>query len=147
MISVVMFFISLPTLLCVKGIHLVSHSLEGVYSVYRPCLYSVPGWESQLLETGFLAIFLCPILSLRQLPRHTPTSWAVVWGYRWLIFRIMLGAVRKHSLLMSVHNFVMFCVGRIGLKCGLDTKAVHYSVVCRPASKHSVFKSICDFIL
>ncbi|KAK7498343.1 hypothetical protein BaRGS_00010297 [Batillaria attramentaria] len=50
------------------------------------------GWESQLLETGFLATFLCPVLSLRQLPRGTPTSFVVIAGYRWLIFRIMLGA-------------------------------------------------------
>lgn len=50
------------------------------------------GWESQLLETGFLAIFLCPVLSMKQLPHHTPTPWTVVWAYRWLLFRIMLGA-------------------------------------------------------
>ncbi|XP_007955683.1 lipase maturation factor 1 [Orycteropus afer afer] len=50
------------------------------------------GWESQLLETGFLAIFLCPLWTLSRLPRHTPTSRIVVWGFRWLIFRIMLGA-------------------------------------------------------
>lgn len=51
------------------------------------------GWESQLLETGFLAIFLSPVISLRQLPRHSPTHPVIVWGYRWLIFRIMMGAV------------------------------------------------------
>jgi hypothetical protein len=50
------------------------------------------GWESQLLETGFLAIFACPILSMQKIPIGTPTSYVVVWGYRWLIFRIMLGA-------------------------------------------------------
>ncbi|XP_003417747.1 lipase maturation factor 1 isoform X1 [Loxodonta africana] len=50
------------------------------------------GWESQLLETGFLGIFLCPLWTLSRLPRYTPTSWVVVWGFRWLIFRIMLGA-------------------------------------------------------
>ncbi|XP_038064313.1 lipase maturation factor 1-like [Patiria miniata] len=50
------------------------------------------GWESQLLETGFLAIFMCPLLSLRQYPRRTPTPWVTLWGYRWLIFRIMIGA-------------------------------------------------------
>ena len=55
-------------------------------------VYSL-GWESQLLETGFLAIFLCPVLKLRQVPERTPTSWVVVFGYRWLIFRIMFGAV------------------------------------------------------
>ncbi|XP_030728103.2 lipase maturation factor 1 isoform X3 [Lagenorhynchus albirostris] len=50
------------------------------------------GWESQLLETGFLGIFLCPLWTLSPLPRGTPTSRIVLWGYRWLIFRIMLGA-------------------------------------------------------
>nr|XP_039333771.1 lipase maturation factor 1 isoform X9 [Saimiri boliviensis boliviensis] len=50
------------------------------------------GWESQLLETGFLGIFLCPLWTLSRLPRHTPTSRIVLWGFRWLIFRIMLGA-------------------------------------------------------
>ncbi|XP_062957137.1 lipase maturation factor 1 [Cynocephalus volans] len=50
------------------------------------------GWESQLLETGFLGVFLCPLWTLSRLPRHTPTSRIVLWGFRWLIFRIMLGA-------------------------------------------------------
>lgn len=50
------------------------------------------GWESQLLETGFLAIFLCPLWTLARLPSSTPTSRIVLWGFRWLIFRIMLGA-------------------------------------------------------
>lgn len=31
------------------------------------------GWESQLLETGFLAIFLCPLTSLDPLPARLPT--------------------------------------------------------------------------
>jgi len=52
------------------------------------------GWESQLLETGFLAIFLVPssFFSLHQLPPDLPAPWVCVWGYRWLIVRIMLGA-------------------------------------------------------
>ncbi|XP_025272879.1 lipase maturation factor 1 isoform X1 [Canis lupus baileyi] len=50
------------------------------------------GWESQLLETGFLGIFLCPLWTLSRLPRGTPPSRIVLWGFRWLIFRIMLGA-------------------------------------------------------
>ncbi len=49
------------------------------------------GWEIQLLETGFLAIFLCPLLDPRPFPRRPPPA-AVLWLYRWLIFRIMLGA-------------------------------------------------------
>ncbi|XP_015149917.4 lipase maturation factor 1 isoform X3 [Gallus gallus] len=50
------------------------------------------GWESQLLETGFLGMFLCPLWTLSRLPRSTPPSSIVIWGFRWLIFRIMLGA-------------------------------------------------------
>jgi hypothetical protein len=49
------------------------------------------GWEIQLLETGFLAVFLCPLLDPRPFPRRAPPV-VVVWLYRWLIFRIMLGA-------------------------------------------------------
>ena len=49
------------------------------------------GWEIQLLETGFLAIFLCPLLDPRPFPRRPPPR-AVMWLLRWLIFRIMLGA-------------------------------------------------------
>jgi hypothetical protein len=49
------------------------------------------GWEFQLLETGFLAIFLCPLLDARPLPsRASPV--VVIWLFRWLIFRVMLGA-------------------------------------------------------
>ncbi|XP_056389443.1 lipase maturation factor 1 isoform X1 [Hyla sarda] len=51
-----------------------------------------PGWESQLLETGFLGIFLCPLWSLSRVPKGTPPSGIVIWAHRWLIFRIMLGA-------------------------------------------------------
>jgi lipase maturation factor len=49
------------------------------------------GWESQLLETGFLAIFLVPLLDARPFPRRPPPI-AVIWCLRWLIVRIMLGA-------------------------------------------------------
>jgi hypothetical protein len=49
------------------------------------------GWEIQLLETGFLAVFLCPLLDARPFPKR-PAPTAVIWLLRWLIFRIMLGA-------------------------------------------------------
>lgn len=49
------------------------------------------GWEIQLLETGFLGIFLCPLLDPRPFPKHPPAA-LVIWMYRWLGFRIMLGA-------------------------------------------------------
>eukprot|EP00112_Aurelia_sp_Birch-Aquarium-sp1_P001317 Seg1139.5 transcript_id=Seg1139.5/GoldUCD/mRNA.D3Y31 product="Lipase maturation factor 1" protein_id=Seg1139.5/GoldUCD/D3Y31 len=50
------------------------------------------GWESQLLETGFLAIIFCPLLDMRQYPRSTKPSWVALYGNKWLIFRIMIGA-------------------------------------------------------
>jgi hypothetical protein len=49
------------------------------------------GWEIQLLETGFLAIFLCPIGSFRPFPAQRPAPLMIVL-FRWLIFRIMVGA-------------------------------------------------------
>src|SRR5438477_9844116 len=49
------------------------------------------GWEIQLLETGFLSIFLCPLLDARPFPRCRPPI-LVIWLFRWLGFRIMIGA-------------------------------------------------------
>jgi Lipase maturation factor len=49
------------------------------------------GWETQLLETGFLAIFLCPLLDGRPFPKCRPPI-LVFWLFRWLGFRIMIGA-------------------------------------------------------
>ncbi|WP_198170167.1 lipase maturation factor family protein [Mucilaginibacter arboris] len=49
------------------------------------------GWEIQLTETGFLAIFLCPLLDLRPFPKYAP-PFAIIVLFRWLICRIMLGA-------------------------------------------------------
>ena len=49
------------------------------------------GWENQLTETGFLAIFLVPLLDPRPLPKRPPPP-QVLWLFRWLTFRIMLGA-------------------------------------------------------
>ena len=49
------------------------------------------GWEIQLLETGFLAIFLCPLLDGRPFPKRAPPL-VLLWLFRWLVFRIMIGA-------------------------------------------------------
>ncbi len=49
------------------------------------------GWEIQLTETGFLAIFLCPLLDMRPFPKHPP-PFVIMVLFRWLIFRIMLGS-------------------------------------------------------
>jgi len=44
-----------------------------------------------LLETGFLAIFLCPLLDGPSFPKRAPPL-VMLWLFRWLVFRIMLGA-------------------------------------------------------
>jgi len=49
------------------------------------------GWEIQLTETGFLAIFLCPLLDMRPFPKYAPPLPIIVL-FRWLTFRIMLGS-------------------------------------------------------
>lgn len=49
------------------------------------------GWEIQLTETGFLAIFLCPLVDMRSFPKQAP-PFPVIVLFRWLIFRIMFGA-------------------------------------------------------
>jgi Lipase maturation factor len=67
--------------------------LWGLYLSYVSIgqLWYSYGWEIQLLETGFLAVFLCPLLDPRPFPRRAPPV-AVIWLFRWLGFRIMLGA-------------------------------------------------------
>ena len=64
------------------------------------------GWESQLLETGFLAIFLCALpyvhrgrlwFCLRESTHHhskkeLAPSYIILWLFRWLCFRISIGA-------------------------------------------------------
>lgn len=49
------------------------------------------GWEIQLLETGLLACFLCPLWDARPFPRRPPPV-PVIWLFRWLAVRIMWGA-------------------------------------------------------
>jgi len=50
------------------------------------------GWEILLLETGFLAIFLCPIFDGRPFSARTPPPTLVIWLLRWVLFRVMFGA-------------------------------------------------------
>ncbi len=50
------------------------------------------GWEMQLLETGFLGIFLAPLLP-GEMDANKPPPVPVLYLYKWLIFRIMIGAV------------------------------------------------------
>src|SRR6185295_3547700 len=51
------------------------------------------GWEIQLLETGMLAVFLCPWRTWEPFgERVTAPPEIVIWLFRWQIVRIMLGA-------------------------------------------------------
>jgi hypothetical protein len=50
------------------------------------------GWEILLLETGFLALFLCPLVRGEAFPARTPPPMIVLVLLRWLAFRVMLGA-------------------------------------------------------
>jgi lipase maturation factor len=50
------------------------------------------GWEILVLETGFLGIFLCPVLNGRPFPVSVPPPAPVIWLLRWVLFRVMLGA-------------------------------------------------------
>lgn len=49
------------------------------------------GWEIQLLETGMIAVFLCPLRTWRARDATAPPEIAI-WLMRWLVVRIMLGA-------------------------------------------------------
>jgi hypothetical protein len=49
------------------------------------------GWEPQLAELGFHALFMVPLLSLRNCP-NLPVPIPVLWTLRWFLFRIMMGA-------------------------------------------------------
>jgi len=48
------------------------------------------GWEIQLLEIGFLAIFIVPLLDMRPFPKTAPPV-PVIWMLRLLTFRLYLG--------------------------------------------------------
>jgi hypothetical protein len=76
-------FANVPLLLALWFLYLSFIHSGGLWYGY--------GWEMQLLETGFLALFLVPLLDPRPFPKADPPV-VTLWLYRWLIFRIMLGA-------------------------------------------------------
>ncbi|XP_073774104.1 lipase maturation factor 1 isoform X2 [Danio rerio] len=86
-LSGLVLFLGSANMVIMGTLWILYHSIVNVGQLW----YSF-GWESQLLETGFLGIFLCPLWSLSQMPRRCPTSIISVWTFRWLIVRIMLGA-------------------------------------------------------
>ena len=60
-----------------------------VTSAEHTSFYSY-GWESQLLETGWLAVWLCDVPILQS--RTSEPSLPVLWLFRWLCARISVGA-------------------------------------------------------
>lgn len=50
------------------------------------------GWEIQLVETGFLAVFLVPLLDPRPFSRKLGPPAPVVWLFRWIAVRVNLGS-------------------------------------------------------
>ncbi|KAI5102964.1 lipase maturation factor 1, partial [Silurus meridionalis] len=81
------FLLGTANMIIMSLLWILYHSIVNIGQLW----YSF-GWESQLLETGFLCIFLCPVWSLAKFPRHCPPSLISIWSFRWLIVRIMLGA-------------------------------------------------------
>jgi len=74
------------------------------------------GWEIQMSETGFLCIFLCPLLDARPFPSRPPPL-AIIFLFRWLIVRIMLG-----SALIKLR----------GDSCWRDLTALYYHFETQP---------------
>jgi hypothetical protein len=50
------------------------------------------GWEILLLEIGFLAIFVCPLVDPRPFAARSPPQPVIFWLLRWVVFRVMFGA-------------------------------------------------------
>jgi hypothetical protein len=75
------------------------------------------GWESQLLETSLLAMFLCPARGIRPFPKNHRPPLIIIWLHRWLAFRIMLGAG-----LIKIR----------GADCWRDLTALHYHFETQP---------------
>ena len=49
-------------------------------------------WDGLLLEVGFVAIFLAPAQMLPGLARSAPSSTAVIWLMRWILFRLIFSS-------------------------------------------------------
>ena len=94
--------------------------------------------ESQLLETTFLTIFLVPLLSLKKFPRWTPTPIVCIWGNRWLLFRIMIGAglIKIRGKIVALFwrsqcGLTSFCI-ELGDECWRDLTCMNYHYQTQP---------------
>lgn len=86
-LSLLMFALGAANVPLLLGLWICQRSIMSVGNIW----YGF-GWEPQLAETTFHALFLVPFLSLNQIPVHTPVPRVVLWSMRWLLFRIMIGA-------------------------------------------------------
>lgn len=74
---------NVPILLCIFLCQRSLMAVGGPFYAY--------GWEKQLAETLFHALFLVPLISLDPVPT-LPVSRQVQWTIRWILFRVMIGA-------------------------------------------------------
>mmetsp|Transcript_146026 Transcript_146026/g.466709 ORF Transcript_146026/g.466709 Transcript_146026/m.466709 type:complete len:881 (-) Transcript_146026:6-2648(-) len=63
----------------------------SIVNLQAPFTYAY-GWEWLTCEAGFLAIFLCPLPFGVRFPASSPPPRLVLWLFRWLAFRLLLGA-------------------------------------------------------
>ena len=87
------------------------------------------GWEIQLLETGMLGVFLCPLLDGRPFPA-TRTPLVVIGLFRWLLFRMMLGA----GLIESDWRLAAGALAATGLALALSLLSPRLRAALLPAS-------------
>jgi hypothetical protein len=72
------------------GVLLAMWILYGSY-VHGTRYFYWYGWEMQLLETGLLAVFMCPWRSVRPLPAERVPV-VTIWLLKWIVFRVMIGS-------------------------------------------------------
>ncbi|KAK4287428.1 hypothetical protein Pmani_039502 [Petrolisthes manimaculis] len=94
--NIAVFGLSLAVTVCVLGSSnmFIMFTLWGLYFsiVSVGQVWYAFGWESLLLESGLLALWGVPLLSLSPLPPHSPPTPVMVWGGRWLGVRLALGS-------------------------------------------------------
>mmetsp|Transcript_28643 Transcript_28643/g.32889 ORF Transcript_28643/g.32889 Transcript_28643/m.32889 type:complete len:676 (-) Transcript_28643:119-2146(-) len=86
-LSIVMFLLGAANVPLLFSFWICQRSLMSVGGPW----YSF-GWEAQLAELTFHALFMVPFLSLNAIPYKTPTPLVTIWAMRWFLFRIMIGA-------------------------------------------------------
>ena len=92
--------------------------LWGLYMSFASVglLWFSYGWDMQICETAFIAVFLAPLWDARPFARTEPAI-VPLWLFRWLIFRIMVGA---------------FLIKWRGDPCWSDLTALYYHYETQP---------------